>query len=272
MSVTTTPDLAAITTRQQATWSTGDYSIIGARISLTSEHLVDTADLRSGDRVLDVACGSGNASLAAARAACRVTGVDYVPSLLERARTRAAAEGFAIDFMTGDAQALPFDDASFDAAISVFGVMFAPDHQTTADEMMRVTRSGGTIAVANWTPDGFIGQLLKTVGMHVPPPPGVRPGVLWGDQSHVEELFGAGASAMRSHRCSYVFRYPSAEAFVEEFRRYYGPVNKAFEAAGDRAEALNDDMLALIRASDRRGDGGAIAVPSTYLETVVTRR
>jgi hypothetical protein len=134
-----------------------------------------------------------------------------------------------------------------------------------------VTRSGGTIAVANWTPDGFIGQLLKTVGAHVPPPPGVRPGVLWGDQSHLEELFGGGASAIRNHRRSYVFRYPSAEAFVEEFRRYYGPVNKAFEAAGDRAEALDGDLLALIRASDRRGGGGPIAVPSSYLETVITR-
>ena len=271
MTTTTAPDLAAVTTRQQATWSTGDYSIIGARIALTSEHLIDTADLRSGDRVLDVACGSGNASLAAARAGCRVTGVDYVPSLLERSRTRAAAEGLDIDFTTGDAQALPFEDASFDAAISVFGAMFAPDHRATAGELLRVTRSGGTIAVANWTPDGFIGSLLKTVGAHVPPPPGVRPGVLWGEQAHIEELFDAGASAIRNHRRSYVFRYPSAEAFVEEFRRYYGPVNKAFEAAGDRAQMLNDDLLDLVRASDRRGDAGPIAVPSTYLETVITR-
>lgn len=271
MTTTATPDFATITTRQQATWATGDYSIIGARIALTSEHLVDTADLRSGDSVLDVACGSGNTSLAAARAGGRVTGIDYVPSLLERARTRTAAEGFSIDYMTADAQALPFGDASFDAAVSVFGVMFAPDHQKTADEMMRVTRSGGTIAVANWAPDGFIGSLLKTVGGYVPPPAGVRPGVLWGDQAHVEQLFGAGTSAIRCHRSSFVFRYPSAEAFIDEFRRYYGPVNKAFEAAGDRAEALYDDLLALVRASDRRGDGGAVAVPSTYLVTVATR-
>jgi SAM-dependent methyltransferase len=272
MTTTSTPDLAAITTRQQATWSTGDYSIIGARIALTSEHLVDTADLRSGDRVLDVACGSGNASLAAARAGCEVTGIDYVPSLLDRARTRAEAEGFAIEFTTGDAQALPFADASFDAAISVVGAMFAPDHQATAGEMLRVTRSGGTIAVANWTPDGFVGQLLKTVGAHVPPPPGVVPGVLWGDQSHIEELFGAGATAIRNHRRTYVFRYPSAEALVEEFRLYYGPVNKAYEAAGDDARALDSDFLALVRASDRRGGGGPVAIPATYLETVVTRR
>lgn len=267
---TATPDLTAITTRQQGTWATGDYAVIGSRISLTSEHLIDTADLRSGDAVLDVACGSGNASLAAARAGCRVTGIDYVPSLLDRARERAAAEGFAIDFTEGDAQSLAFADGSFDAAISVFGVMFAPDHDATAGELLRVTRAGGTIAVANWTPDGFVGGLLKTVGRHVPPPPGVRPGVLWGDQDHVAGLFAAGASSIRNHRRTHVFRYPSAQALVDEFRTYYGPVTKAFEAAGDPA-ALERDIIALVASHDRRTGEEPIAVPSTYLETVVTR-
>ncbi len=183
---------------------------------------------------------------------------------------RAASEGFAIDFTTGDAQSLPFADATFDAAISVFGVMFAPDHRATAGELLRVTRPGGTVAVANWTPDGFVGGLLKTVGRHVAPPPGVQPGVLWGDQDHVGELFGAGASAIRNHRRTYVFRYPSAQALVDEFRTYYGPVNKAFEAAEDPA-ALERDITALIAAHDRRTGEEPVAVPSTYLETVVTR-
>lgn len=269
---TMTPDLTAVTTRQQAAWSAGDYSIVGARISLSSEHLIDTADLVSGSDVVDVACGPGNAALAAARAGCRVTGVDYVPSLLERARVRAGVEGFDIDFRTGDAQALPLEDESFDAAISVFGVMFAPDHHATASELLRVTRPGGTIALANWTPDGFVGDLFRTVASHVPPPPGVSPGVLWGDEAHLEELFGAGAAAIRNHRRTYVFRYPSAQAFAEEFGRFYGPVNKALEAAGDGADSLGADLLGLASTMDRRGGGGPIAIPATYLETVITRR
>lgn len=268
--MTATPDLAAVKARQQMAWSAGDYSVIGARIAVTSERLVDTADLRSGSAVLDVACGSGNAALAAARAGCRVTGVDYVPALLERARMRAAAEGLPLHLLEGDAEDLPVRDAAMDATLSVFGAMFAPDQRRTAGEMMRVTRPGGTIATASWTGDGFIGALFRTVAAHVPPPAGVASPMLWGDEGHVESLFAPAAATIRSQRRTYVFRYPSAEAFVEEFRDLYGPVNRAFAAAGDAAPDLEADLLALVRAHDRRGDG-AVAVPSTYLETVVTR-
>lgn len=267
-----TPDLAAVTDRMRSTWASGDYAVIGSRISLTSEHLIDTADLRSGDRVLDVACGSGNASLAAARAGCHVTGVDFVPSLLERARVRAAAEGLEATFTEGDAQAIPMADDSYDAAISVFGVMFAPDQEACADELARVTRPGGTIALANWTPDGFVGDLLRTVSGHVPPPPGVRPGVQWGDEGRLAELFEATSSSIRSTRRTYVFRYPSADALIDEFRRFYGPVHKAFAAVGDGADALAEDLRATIARHDRRADEEPIAVGATYLETVITNR
>jgi ubiquinone/menaquinone biosynthesis C-methylase UbiE len=272
MTATATPDLAAITERMRSTWASGDYAVVGGRISITSEHLVDAADLRSGDRVLDVAAGSGNASLAAARAGCDVTGVDFVPTLLERARIRATAEGLPATFTEGDAQALPFEDGSFDASLSVFGVMFAPDQEACAREMARVTRSGGTIALANWTPDGFVGDLLRTVSGHVPPPPGIRPGVQWGDEGRLTELFGDTASSIRSTRRNYVFRYPSADAFIDEFRRFYGPVHKAFGAVGDGAEALTEDLRATIAAHDRRPDETPIAVTAAYLETVITNR
>jgi ubiquinone/menaquinone biosynthesis C-methylase UbiE len=264
-------DLEAVTMRQQATWATGDYAAIGARIVIMSERLVDNADLRAGDRVLDVACGSGNATLAAARAGCRAVGLDYVPSLLERARARAEVEGLPVELVEGDAQALPFVEGEFDAATSVVGVMFAPDQEACASEFLRVTRPGGKIALASWTPDGFIGQMFKVIASHVPPLPGVRPPLQWGSEDRIEELFGSGASEIRNERQTHMFRLPTAQAFVDEMRDYYGPMNKAFEALGDGGGALEADLLALLASLDRRPDEDAIAAPGTYLETVITR-
>ena len=267
---TTTPDLAAVKARQQATWASGDYHAVAARIQITSEHLADSADLHAGWRVLDVAAGSGNTSIAAARLGTHVTGVDYVPSLLERGRERAKAEGFDIEFVEGDAEALPVDDASFDAVISVFGSMFAPDHVKTAQEMLRACRPGGTIAVASWTPSGFIGQMFKTISKHVPPPAGVQPPPLWGTEEHLREIFGDDIVSLETEECTYTFRFTSAEELVDYFLTWYGPTHKAFAAASEPG-ALREDLIALVNAHDRLGTG-AVAVPSTYLEAVARRR
>ena len=267
-----TPDLAAVKTRQQATWASGDYHVIGARIVLSSELLIESLDLRSTERVLDVATGSGNAALAAARRNCEVIGIDYVPSLLERARMRAAAEGVPATFVDGDAEAVPFEDASFDVTTSVFGTMFAPDHVRTAAELARVTKPGGRIGLVSHTPDGFIGQLFKTIGRHVPPPAGVASPLLWGTEAHLRELFGDDLAAIRTVPRQLVFRYPSAEAYVAEWRQWYGPTQKAFEVVGEAgADALAADILDLVARHDRAGDGSMV-VASDYLEAVIDRR
>src|SRR5215831_16691899 len=239
---TVTPDLAAIKRRQQQTWASGDFHVVGARIVLTAEQLVDAADLRAGWHVLDVATGSGNAAIAAARLGCTVVGVDYVPALLERGRRRAAVEGLDVDLVEGDAEALPFADGSFDAVTSVFGAMFAPDHKRAAAELVRVTRPGGTIALASWTPDGFVGSMFTTVASHVPPPPGLSSPLLWGTEEHLAELFGTEVDWIHRRR-TFTFRFPSAEAFVETFAAYYGPTLKALEAAGSRSDTLTRDLV-----------------------------
>jgi len=266
------PDYAAVKERQQAAWSSGDYHAVAARIVLVAEHLCDTADLHAGSRVLDVATGSGNAAIAAARLGCEVVGVDYVPSLLERARERSAAEGFEIEFLEGDTEALPFPDASFDAVTSVFGSMFAPDHDRAASELLRVTRPGGSIALASWTPDGFIGQLFRTVGGHVPPPAGVQSPLLWGTDEHLRKLLGDGITSLEVAERTFTFRFDSPEQLVAFFRRWYGPTLKAFaalDAAGQ--DALESDLVELGRSFDRLG-GDAAAIPSTYTEAVAVRR
>jgi SAM-dependent methyltransferase len=265
-------DLAAVKRRQQETWASGDYAAVGALIPIISENLCDVADLRAGWRVLDVAGGSGNTALAAARSGADVVSLDYVPSLLERARERAAAEQLPVRLVEGDAEALPFDDASFDAVVSAVGVMFAPDHEQAAAELVRVCRPGGTIALANWTPEGFIGGLLTTVGKHVPPPTGVRPPTLWGDEDHLRRLLGAHVDELRTERRIYTFRYRSPEHFIEFFERNYGPTHRAFAALdeGGRA-ALAEDIAALVRRHDRLGDGTAVAIPGEYLEVVAVR-
>jgi SAM-dependent methyltransferase len=269
---TVIPDLAALKRRQQQTWASGDFHVVGARIVLTAEHLVDAADLRAGWNVLDVATGSGNAAIAAARLGCTVVGVDYVPALLERGRRRAAVEGLDVVFVEGDAEAVPFPDGSFDAVTSVFGAMFAPDQTRAAMELLRVTRPGGTIALASWTPDGFIGELFQTVGAHVRPPAAIPSPMLWGSESHLRQLLGHGITSLDVQERTFTFRFQSAESFVTFFRLWYGPTLKAFAALNDVAgDALETDLIDLVKRHDRLGDG-AVAVPAAYTEAIAVRR
>jgi SAM-dependent methyltransferase len=268
----TQPDLEAVKQRQQQAWASGDFAVVAARIVLVAEQLCDTADLHAGWRVLDVATGSGNAAIAAARHGCDAVGVDYVPALLDRGRRRAAVEGLAVELLEGDAESLPFPDASFDAVTSVFGSMFAPDHAQTAAELLRVCRPGGTIALASWTPDGFIGELFRTVAKHVPPPAGVQSPMLWGTEAHLRELFGEGITSLEVTERTFTFRFLSAEEFVTFFRLWYGPTLKAFAALNDVAgDALERDLVELVQRSDRLG-ADATAVPATYTEAVAIRR
>jgi ubiquinone/menaquinone biosynthesis C-methylase UbiE len=268
---TTTPDLAAVKAKQRKMWASGDYSAVAARIAVMAEDMVQAAGLRAGERVLDVATGSGNAAIAAARNGCEVTGTDYVPELLERARARAAAEGLAVTFAEADAEDLPYRDGEFDAVTSSLGVMFAPDQERAAAELVRVCRPGGTIAMVNWTPAGFIGGLLRTVGKHVPPPPGVRPPTLWGTEERLRELLGDAVSDLRVARREFVFRFQSPEEFARFFRDNYGPTLKAFEGLDEPGrQALFDDMTALAREHDQE-PGPSVAMPSEYVEVVATR-
>jgi ubiquinone/menaquinone biosynthesis C-methylase UbiE len=261
-------DFEAIKARQQNTWASGDYAMVGGTLVIMAENLCEAVDLRPGQRVLDVATGSGNTALAAARRFCNVTGVDYVPALLERARERAAAERLPVEFRVGDAEALPFEDASFDAVLSTVGAMFAPDQERTAAELARVCKPGGTIGLANWTPEGFIGQLFKLTGSYVPPPAGLKGPVLWGSEARVSELLGGRVRSLRTARRTFTFRYLSAEHWVEFFRTYYGPTMKAFEAldAAGR-EAFADDIRELLGRFNRSGDA-TVVVPSEYMEVV----
>jgi ubiquinone/menaquinone biosynthesis C-methylase UbiE len=267
------PDLAAVKARQQMTWASGDFSMVASRIVLSSERLADAAELRAGSSVLDVACGSGNATIAAARHGTHAVGVDYVPQLLDDARVRAAAEGLDVEFHVGDAEALPVGDSSFDAVLSVFGTMFAPDHQRTVDEIVRVAKPGATVALASWTSDGFLGEMFGVITSHVPPPAGVRSPMLWGREDHLVDLFGPAVADIRSSRQTQMFRYRSADEFVDFFRRWYGPTVKAFEALDDaRQVELFADLAYLAQRWDRHADGGSIAIPGEYLETVITLR
>jgi ubiquinone/menaquinone biosynthesis C-methylase UbiE len=262
--------LEAVKARQRAMWGSGDYAVIGTTLQIVGEQLCEALDLRAGSKVLDVAAGNGNATLAAARRWCDVTSTDYVPSLLKRGRERAAAEHLTIEFREADAEALPFADASYDVVLSTFGVMFSPDHARAARELLRVCRPGGRIALACWTPEGFLGQLFKVVAAHVPPVPGVQSPLLWGTQAHVDALF-AGAASIAYARRTYTFRYRSPEHFVDVFRSFYGPVHKAFAALdATRQRAFEADLLALLRRVNRAG-AKTLVVPAEYLETVVTR-
>ena len=264
-------DFVALKTRQQAAWASGDYAVIGTTLQIVGESLAEACDLRTDERVLDVAAGNGNATLAAARRGAQVTSTDYVDALLQRGAERAKAERLDVSFQVADVEELPFEDASFDAVLSTFGVMFAPDHARSASEMARVCRPGGRIGLANWTPDGFIGQLFKTLGRHVPPPAGVQPPALWGTPAHLRELFGENAAKIDATPRMFNFRYRSAAHFIDVFRTWYGPVHKAFAALPpDKAQALESDLTELLNRLNRAGPG-SLVVPSEYLEIVVTR-
>lgn len=267
------PDVSAIKTRQQATWASGDYASVAARIPIVAERLCDAADLRAGDRVLDVATGTGNAALAAARCGAKTIGIDYVMSLLERGRVRAAAEGLMVEFREADAENLPFEDEYFDATLSVFGVMFAPDQEKSASELLRVTRPGGTIALACWTPDGFLGEMFRTMARHVAPPAGLRSPMEWGSEERIKQLFGDQITALLAQPRIYTFRFRSAEEYVEFFREHYGPTLKAFAALDSaKQDALRQDLLETVRRYDRRGGIGPIAVPGMYLEVIAIKK
>jgi len=265
------PNYTAIKQKQQATWASGDFAVVGTTLQIVGESLAEAADIRADERVLDVAAGNGNATLAAARRFARVTSTDYVPALLDKGRERARAEGLDVRFQEADVEELPFPDGSFDAVLSTFGAMFAPDQARTAREMMRVLRPGGRLGMANWTPDGFIGRLFKVIGGHVPPPAGLKSPALWGSEAHLAELFGASAAQIRCERQIFNFRYRSAAHWVQIFRDYYGPTHKAFaalDAAGQ--QALERDLHALLNEFNVAGHG-SLVVPGAYLEVVITK-
>jgi ubiquinone/menaquinone biosynthesis C-methylase UbiE len=264
-------DLAAVKGRQQAAWGSGDYARIGTTLQLVGETLCEAVDLRSNQRVLDVAAGNGNATLAAARRFADVVSTDYVGSLLARGRERAEADGLPVTFQEADAENLPFADASFDVVLSTFGVMFTPNHERAASELMRVCRPGGKIGLANWTPGGFIGRLFKTIGKYVPPAPGAKSPALWGTKPHLDVLFGANGE-IGAERKHFAFRYKSPQHWVKLFRTYYGPVLKAFAAIDPRQrEALEADLYALLADINVAKDGTLVA-PSEYLEIVITKK
>jgi ubiquinone/menaquinone biosynthesis C-methylase UbiE len=266
-----TIDLRDVTRMQQAVWAEGDFARIGSTIVLVAEQLCEAVDLRAGERVLDVACGHGNVALAAARRTWEpVVGLDYVPALLERGRERAAAERFEIEFVEGDAQEMPFEDESFDAVLSTFGVMFAPDQQRAADELLRVCRSGGRIGLASWVPDGVVGEMFKTIAGHAPPPPGVAPPALWGTEEHVRNLFGDRVSELRAERRSIKQRFRSPEHWIDVFRKWFGPIKMAFERVGPEGEeAFAADLRAFAERNNL--DRTTLVIVGDYLEVVATK-
>jgi len=268
----TSVDFNAVKTRQQAAWSTGDYAVVGTTLQIVGESLCEALDLRSGAQVLDVCAGNGNATLAAARRWCDVTSTDYVASLLESGRKRAQAEGHTIKFQEADAEKLPFADASFDVVLSTFGVMFTPNQDQAAKELLRVCRPGGRIGLANWTPESFIGQLFKTIGKYVPPAAGLKSPALWGTSSRIEELFGASAKEIRATKREFMFRYRSPMHWIEVFRTYYGPFNKTFGALdADKQATFTRDVLQLVEQGNRSHDR-SLVLPSEYLEVVIEKR
>jgi SAM-dependent methyltransferase len=265
-------NLKELKARQQSAWSSGDYAVVGTTLQIVGEELCEALDLRAGQKVLDVAAGNGNVSLAAARRWCEVVSTDYVASLLERGRMRAAAEGLSVEFREADAEALPFGTASFDVVSSSFGVMFTPNQEQAAAELLRVCKAGGKIGLANWTPDGFIGQVFKTLGKYLPPPAGAKSPALWGTRARLSELFGAGAASIETEARHFVFRYRSPEHFLDVFKTYYGPMLKAFAALdGAGQQGLRRDLLALVGTMNRAGDGSMV-LPSEYLEVVISKR
>jgi 2-polyprenyl-3-methyl-5-hydroxy-6-metoxy-1,4-benzoquinol methylase len=267
-----TSDLTALKIRQQAAWSSGDYAVVGTTLQIVGEQLCEALDLRPGAKVLDVAAGNGMVSLAAARRWCKVTSTDYVPALLERGRARASAEGLSIEFMEADAEDLPFDDGEFDTVLSTFGVMFTPNQDQAAAELLRVCKPRGQIGLANWTPEGFIGQIFRTLGKYLPPPAGSKSPALWGTPARLTEMFGSAASLIEAETRHFNFRYRSPEHFLEVFETFYGPIHRAFAALDPQRQIeLRNDLHALIVRMNR-ATNGTMVVPSEYLEVVITKR
>jgi len=265
-------EFASIKQKQRVTWASGDFAVIGTTLQIVGEELAEAANVRAGERVLDVAAGNGNATLAAARRFAEVTSTDYVPALLDDGARRAAAERLEVDFEVADAEDLPFADGSFDVVLSTFGAMFTPNHLRPASEMLRVTRSGGRIGLANWTPEGFIGQLFKIVGAYLPPPPGLRSPALWGTEPHIVELFGAQAAAIHTERKHFNFRYRSAAHWIQVFRDFYGPIHRAFAALDhERQRSFEADIVGLLEKLNIDGHR-SLVIPGEYLEVVITRR
>lgn len=266
-----TPDFEAVKVRQQDVWSAGDYAVIGNTLQIVGERLCEAMDVRPGDRVLDVAAGNGNTTLAAARRWCRVVSTDYVPALLEQGRRRAEAEGLSIEFQPADAERLPFPDESFDYVASSFGVMFAPDQERAAAELARVCRAGGKIGMTNWTPEGFVGKFFKLVGRFSPPPPALKSPALWGTEARLAELFGSRAADTTLRRRHFNFRYRSPDHFIEVFARYFGPVLKTFEGLDAVGRAEFAIELRSLLQSENRADNGTLNIPGEYMEVVITR-
>jgi ubiquinone/menaquinone biosynthesis C-methylase UbiE len=265
-------DLKAVKARQQGAWSAGDYGIVGTTLQIVGESLCEVLDVRAGSRVLDVAAGNGNASLAAARRFCEVVSTDYVPALLELGRKRAEGDRLSMQFREADAENLPFADAEFDIVVSTFGVMFTPDQDRAAAEMLRVCRPGGKIGLANWTPESFIGQLFRVLGKHMPPPAGVKSPSLWGTEARLHELFPASAATVSSQTRQFVFRYRSPAHWLEVFRTYYGPLHKAFAALKPEQQVLLErDVMELMQRHNRSRDA-TLVLPSDYLEVVIAKR
>ncbi len=266
-----TSDLTALKIRQQAAWSSGNYAVVGATLQIVGEQLCETLNLKPGSKVLDVAAGNGMASLAAARRWADVTSTDYVPALLQNGRARAEAEGHSIEFIEADAEALPFDDRDFDTVLSTFGVMFTPNQDRAAGELLRVCKPKGQIGLANWTPDGFIGQIFRTLGRYLPPPPNAKSPALWGTRARLAEMFGGAASDIKTESRYFNFRYRSPKHFLQVFETYYGPINRAFAALDmQRQTEFRNDLHALIVRMNQ-GNDGTMLVPSEYLEVVITK-
>jgi SAM-dependent methyltransferase len=262
-------DLATVKQRQQRTWASGDFSVMATPLYPTAEVLCDDVAVASGSRVLDVACGSGNAAIAAARRHTSVTGIDYVPALLERARQRAAAEGLDITFQEGDAEALPFTDAAFDVVLSAFGVMFAPDHEQAADELIRVCRPGGTIGLANWTPASAAADIFRLSAQFGPTPPVAPPPIAWGTVDHLRELFGGRVSRLQMQDRIWLSRYVSVDHYVDSFRTYFGPVNRVFAQLDEEQAADYAAGLAEIAHRHSRATDGTLAIAFAYVTVVI---
>ncbi|WP_299951116.1 class I SAM-dependent methyltransferase [uncultured Ruegeria sp.] len=267
-----TADFTAIKAKQNAAWGSGDYSKVGVTLQITGEELAEAMDMCADSTILDVAAGNGNATLAFARRFCNVTSTDYVESLLEASGKRAQAEGLFVNYKVADAENLPFEDQSFDAVVSTFGVMFTPNQAQSAAELQRVVKSGGKIGMANWTPESFIGQLFKTIGKHVPPPAGVNSPAMWGNREWIDQTFGTQCEVASFQRKNFMFRYRSAAHFMEYFRTFYGPMQKAFKALDtDGQTALRNDMMALIDKFDI-STNDSLCISSEYAEIIIERR